>query len=109
MRRRRRAISATAAWSKATRRASGWWTARTTSPPAIYRVQFDTTKGSFVVQITRKWAPHGADRFYELVRGGFFDDSRFFRVRRGFIAQFGLAGDPKRNARWKPIADDPVT
>jgi cyclophilin family peptidyl-prolyl cis-trans isomerase len=76
--------------------------------PAIYRVQFDTTKGSFIVQVTRKWAPHGADRFYELVRGGFFDDSRFFRVRRGFIAQFGIAGDPKRNAPWKPIPDDPV-
>jgi cyclophilin family peptidyl-prolyl cis-trans isomerase len=83
--------------------------ATTGRAPAVYRVQFETTKGSFVVQVTRKWAPRGADRFYELVCGGFYDDSRFFRVRRGFIAQFGIAGDPKRNARWKAIADDPVT
>ena len=76
--------------------------------PAIYRVQFDTTKGSFLVQVTRAWAPRGADRFYELVRGGFYDDSRVFRVRPGFIAQFGIAGNPRRNARWTPIADDPV-
>jgi cyclophilin family peptidyl-prolyl cis-trans isomerase len=77
--------------------------------PDVYRVQFDTTKGSFLVQVTRKSAPRGAERFYELVRSGFFDDSRVFRVRRGFIAQFGIAGNPKRNARWTPIADDPVT
>ena len=76
--------------------------------PAIYRVQVDTTKGSFIVQVTRKWSPHGADRFYELVRAGFYDDSRFFRVRRGFIAQFGIAGDPAANKRWKAIPDDPV-
>ena len=77
--------------------------------PAIYRVQVDTTKGSFIVQVNRKWAPHGADRFYELVRAGFYDDSRFFRVRRGFVAQFGIAGDPRLNARWQTIQDDPVT
>ena len=76
--------------------------------PTIYRVQVDTTKGSFIVQVNRKWAPHGADRFYELVRAGFYDDSRFFRVRRGFIAQFGIAGDPAANGRWKAIPDDPV-
>jgi cyclophilin family peptidyl-prolyl cis-trans isomerase len=83
--------------------------APTERAPAIYRVQFETTKGSFVVQVTRKWARRGPDRFYELVRSGFYDDSRVFRVRRGFIAQFGIAGDPKRNARWKPILDDAVT
>jgi cyclophilin family peptidyl-prolyl cis-trans isomerase len=76
--------------------------------PTIYRVQVDTTKGSFIVQVNRKWAPHGADRFYELVRSGFYDDSRVFRVRRGFVAQFGIAGDPKLNARWKAMSDDPV-
>ena len=80
----------------------------TNRAPAIYRVQVDTTKGSFIVQVNRKWAPHGADRFYELVRAGFYDDSRFFRVRRGFVAQFGIAGDPALNARWKTIPDDPV-
>ena len=76
--------------------------------PAIYRVEFETTKGKFVVEVNRRWAPRGADRFYALARSGFFDDSRFFRVRRGFIAQFGIAGDPKLNARWRPIPDDPV-
>jgi peptidyl-prolyl cis-trans isomerase A (cyclophilin A) len=78
--------------------------------PAIYRVQFETTKGSFVVQVNRRWAPHGADRFYELVHSGFFDDSRFFRVRHGFVAQFGIAGDPTVTAGWRgrTIPDDPV-
>ena len=82
--------------------------AATLRAPDVYRVQIDTTKGAFVVEVQRKWAPRGADRFYELVRSGFFDDSRFFRVRSGFIAQFGIAGEPVVNARWKPIADDPV-
>jgi homoserine O-acetyltransferase len=75
---------------------------------ATYRVQIDTTQGSFVVEVHRAWAPQGAERFHELVRAGFFDDSRVFRVRRGFIAQFGIAGDPALNARWKPIPDDPA-
>ena len=79
------------------------------STPDVYRVKVETTKGTFVVEVHRAWAPRGAERFYELVRSGFFDDSRVFRVRSGFIAQFGIAGDPKRNARWTPIADDPVT
>jgi homoserine O-acetyltransferase len=76
--------------------------------PASYRVRIDTTKGSFLVQVDRRWAPRGADRFYELVRSGFYDDSRFFRVRRGFVAQFGIAGDPAVTARWrgKSITDD---
>ncbi len=77
--------------------------------PAVYRVRIDTTQGPFVVEVHRAWAPRGADRFYELVRSRFYDDSRFFRVRQGFIAQFGIAGDPAVNARWKPIVDDPVT
>jgi len=71
-------------------------------------VQIDTTQGSFVIEVHRDWAPRGAERFEELVRSRFFDDSRVFRVRSGFIAQFGIAGDPARNARWTPIPDDPV-
>jgi cyclophilin family peptidyl-prolyl cis-trans isomerase len=77
--------------------------------PAAFRVRFETTQGSFVVQVTREWAPLGADRFYGLVRSGFFDDSRFFRVRPAYIAQFGLPGDPAIAAVWKDRAfpDDP--
>jgi len=78
------------------------------APSDVYRVRIDTTQGPFVVEVHRAWAPRGADRFRELVRARFFDDSRFFRVRRGFIAQFGIAGDPAENARWKPFGDDPV-
>lgn len=63
-----------------------------------------------MVEVRREWAPQGADRVYELVRSGFFDDSRIFRVRAGFIAQFGIAGDPRVEARWvaNTIPDDPV-
>ncbi len=73
-------------------------------------MEFDTTKGKIVIEVERAWAPNGADRFYNLVRTGFFDDSRFFRVRAGFIAQFGLPGDPAVTAVWKDRAmpDDPV-
>jgi peptidyl-prolyl cis-trans isomerase A (cyclophilin A) len=78
--------------------------------PASYRVQFETSKGNFVVQVDRSLAPNGADRFYRLVSEGFFDDVRFFRVIRGFMAQFGISGDPALNTRWRaqPIPDDPV-
>ncbi|MEY2556837.1 MAG: peptidyl-prolyl cis-trans isomerase [Verrucomicrobiota bacterium] len=78
--------------------------------PEIFRVKFQTSKGDFIIEAHREWAPLGADRFFNLVRAGFFDDSRFFRVRAGFIVQFGIAGDPAVAARWKSeaIADDPV-
>jgi len=64
-----------------------------------------------VVEVTRAWAPRGADRFYALVNQKFFDDSRFFRVVPGFVVQFGLNGDPKRNEPWdsKRLRDDSVT
>jgi cyclophilin family peptidyl-prolyl cis-trans isomerase len=77
--------------------------------PDTFRVKFETTKGVFVVEARRDWAPRGADRFYNLVRAGFFDDSRFFRVRAGFVAQFGIAGDPAVAAVWRnqTIPDDP--
>jgi peptidyl-prolyl cis-trans isomerase A (cyclophilin A) len=79
--------------------------------PASFKVKFDTTKGAFVVQVTRAWAPHGADRFYNLVKNGFFDNVRFFRVVSGFMVQFGINGDPQLSARWRAasIPDDPVT
>lgn len=78
--------------------------------PASFQVTIETTQGEFVVEVHREWAPLGADRFYRLVEAGFFDDSRFFRVREGFIAQFGIPGDPSVSAVWKDrtIADDPV-
>ena len=78
--------------------------------PEVFRVRFETTQGAFVVESRREWAPRGADRLFALTRAGFFDDSRFFRVRAGFIAQFGIPGDPGRAARWRAatIPDDPV-
>ena len=66
-------------------------------------------KGSIVIEVHRDWAPHGADRFHELVTAGYFDDNRFFRVVKGQWAQFGINGDPKVAAAWRErtIADDP--
>jgi peptidyl-prolyl cis-trans isomerase A (cyclophilin A) len=79
--------------------------------PAAYKVKFDTSKGPFVVEVTRAWAPKGADRFYNLVKSGFYDNVRFFRVISGFMVQFGINGDPGVMARWRTaqIGDDPVT
>ena len=79
--------------------------------PATYKVKFDTSKGVFVVEVTRAWAPKGADRFYNLVKNGFYDNVRFFRVVSGFMVQFGINGDPATMARWRTaqIGDDPVT
>ena len=78
--------------------------------PAVYKAKFDTTKGVFVIEVTREWAPLGADRFYNLVKNGFYDDVRFFRVISGFMVQFGIHGDPKVSAPWRDaqIKDDPV-
>ena len=78
--------------------------------PDSFRVKFETTKGDFTVQVTRAWAPRGADRFYRLVNEGYFKDVRFFRVLPGFMAQFGLSGDPALNAKMDTlrISDDPV-
>jgi peptidyl-prolyl cis-trans isomerase A (cyclophilin A) len=79
--------------------------------PARFRVRFETTRGPFVVEVTRAWAPRGADRFYNLVRAGYYDDVAFFRVISGFMVQFGINGDPRVNAAWQvaSIPDDPVT
>ena len=77
--------------------------------PAIYKVTFDTSRGTIVAEIHRDWAPHGADHFYDLVKNHFYDGDRFFRVVRNFVAQFGINGDPKTNSNWAgtPIPDDP--
>jgi peptidyl-prolyl cis-trans isomerase A (cyclophilin A) len=79
--------------------------------PATYKVNFDTTAGSFVVEVRRDWAPKGADRFYNLVRNGYYDDSRFFRVVPNFMVQFGINGNPAIQKVWRDanIPDDPVT
>ncbi|MBI3854174.1 MAG: peptidylprolyl isomerase [Planctomycetes bacterium] len=79
--------------------------------PAQYKAKFTTSKGDFTVSVTREWAPRGADRFYNLVKGGFYDDVRFFRVISNFMAQFGMNGEPQVTAAWKnaKFQDDPVT
>jgi peptidyl-prolyl cis-trans isomerase A (cyclophilin A) len=78
--------------------------------PDTFRVAFETTRGDFVVEARRDWAPMGVDRFYNLVREGFFDGVRFFRVIGGFMAQFGISGNAQVAATWQEarIPDDPV-
>ncbi len=79
--------------------------------PATFKARFDTSKGVFVIEVHRAWAPNGADRFYNLVKSGFFDNARFFRVVSGFMVQFGINGDPAVSAPWRSatIKDDQVT
>jgi peptidyl-prolyl cis-trans isomerase A (cyclophilin A) len=81
----------------------------TETAPGVYRARFDTSKGSFVIEVHREWAPIGADRFYNLVKNGFYDGTRFFRVRPGFMAQFGLNGDPAVQIAWQraSLQDEP--
>ncbi|HWC73336.1 MAG TPA: peptidylprolyl isomerase [Gemmatimonadales bacterium] len=78
--------------------------------PDSFRARFTTTKGDFVIEVHRAWAPRGADRFYNLVRSGYYDGVRFFRVIPGFMAQFGIHGDTAVTAAWRErrIPDDPV-
>jgi peptidyl-prolyl cis-trans isomerase A (cyclophilin A) len=77
--------------------------------PEVFRVNFDTSKGAFVIEVTRASAPNGADRFYNLVNARYYDGARFFRVIPGFMAQFGIAGAPATSKAWDvPIEDDPV-
>lgn len=78
--------------------------------PPTFQAEFETSTGTFVVEVNREWAPNGADRFYTLVKNGYYDGVRFFRVIDGFMAQFGIHGDPRINAQWRAarITDDPV-
>ena len=82
----------------------------TETAPATYKANFDTTKGTFVIQVNRDWAPIGADRFYNLVKNGFYDDVRFFRVIPNFMVQFGMHGHPAVTSAWQGsnLKDDPV-
>jgi peptidyl-prolyl cis-trans isomerase A (cyclophilin A) len=79
--------------------------------PETYRARFETTKGTFTVEVTRAWAPLGADRFHSLIQSGFYNGARFFRVLPGFVVQFGIPGDPALARQWRSanINDDPVT
>lgn len=83
---------------------------RDTAPPT-FRARFQTTQGTFVVEVHRDWAPLGADRFYNLVKGGWYDGVRFHRVLEGFVAEWGIHDDPYVNAVWRKrlLVDDPVT
>ena len=77
--------------------------------PAMFKVKFDSSAGPFVVQVHRAWAPNAADHFYTLVKSGFYDEARFFRVVPNFMVQFGIAADPAVQAKFKgTIKDDPV-
>jgi len=82
----------------------------TEKAPATYKAKFDTSKGAFVIEVHRDWAPLGADRFYNLVKNGFYDDIRFFRVLDGFMAQFGMSGSPEVQGVWmtQRLKDDPA-
>lgn len=78
--------------------------------PDQFRARFETSEGDFVIEVHRDWAPHGADRFYNLVKAGYYDDVRFHRVLGDFVAEFGIHGDPWVNAAWRQATfpDDPV-
>src|SRR5262245_17042628 len=78
--------------------------------PDVFKAKFDTSKGVFVVEVHREWAPLGADRFYNLVKNGFYDEVRFFRVVPDFMVQFGINGTPGIQSAWRSatIKDDPT-
>jgi peptidyl-prolyl cis-trans isomerase A (cyclophilin A) len=82
----------------------------TEQAPATFKAKFDSSKGPFVIEVHRDWAPVGADRFYNLVKNGFFDDIRFFRVVPNFMVQFGIHGTPAIQSAWRgaSLKDDPV-
>lgn len=106
-------VSETGAMSEAERRAvlldpehAAW----STPAPDTFLATVETTRGDFVIRVVREWAPIGADRFYNLVRHGYYDDARIHRVVPGFITQWGVAGDPEVTAVWydRGMPDDPV-
>ena len=85
--------------------------AKKQTAPDVFTVNLDTSKGPIAIEVHREWAPIGADQFYSLVKTGFYDGDRFFRVVRNFVVQFGINGDPKVNRLWSNanLPDDPVT
>jgi peptidyl-prolyl cis-trans isomerase A (cyclophilin A) len=82
----------------------------TEKAPETFKAKLDTSKGVIVIEVHRDWSPFGADRFYNLVKNGFYDETRFFRVVPDFMAQFGINGDPAVTAAWQSVVlkDDPV-
>lgn len=78
--------------------------------PAEFQVRLETTKGDVVLKVVREWSPKGVDRFYNLVKNGYYNDTRFYRVVDKFVAQWGFNGDPKISAKWREVKldDDPV-
>src|SRR6476659_759344 len=82
----------------------------TEKAPEKFKARFETSKGAFTIEVTRSLSPNGADRFYNMVRSGYFTDVAFFRVVPGFMAQFGIHGDPAVSAAWRSanIQDEPV-
>ena len=82
----------------------------TAKAPETFRARFDTTKGTFVIEVHRAWSPNGADRFYNLVKSGYYDGVKFFRAVPGFVVQWGILGDPSIATTWlrATIPDDPV-
>src|SRR5271168_2293939 len=78
--------------------------------PDAFKARFATTKGDFVIEVHRDWSPLGADRFYNLVKNGYFNNAHFFRIVPGFVVQFGLSPNPAINKAWKDanLEDDPV-
>lgn len=78
--------------------------------PDTFKAKFETTKGTFVIEVHRDWAPNGADRFYNLVKAGYFNEVKFFRVVPSFVVQFGIHGDPSIASKWlsSNIPDDKV-
>ncbi|HWY47608.1 MAG TPA: peptidylprolyl isomerase [Bryobacteraceae bacterium] len=83
---------------------------RSPQAPAEFKVRFDTSKGPVVIEVHREWAPNGVDRFYQLVKSGYYDEARFFRVVPNFVVQWGINKDPKISQKWSQnfIPDDPV-
>ena len=89
---------------------SGVTSAADPKAPENFRVKFETTKGDVIIECNREWAPIGVDHFYNAVKEGFYDETRFFRVVPDFIVQFGINGDPQTQAKWDKdvLKDDPV-
>jgi peptidyl-prolyl cis-trans isomerase A (cyclophilin A) len=102
--------AASAAWQERGKAALMDPAAAGETAPDVFRAQFETNDGTFVIEVRRDWAPNGADRFYNLVKRGYYDQVRFFRVVPDFMVQFGISGDPDLNSIWREarLPPDPV-